>query len=67
MRLNYLSVWSNDEEEIIQIVYEDSDTGTVYLVRTVEAGGVSVITTEGEVSGMTKSEFEKLKAGEPID
>lgn len=66
MRLNFISVWSEFDGEILQVIYEDSDTGTVYLVRSLDES-VTVVDIQGWVSIMTKRNFEKLKVGEPID
>lgn len=67
VRLNYLGIWSDIDNNIVQITYEDSDVGTVYIVPDNKAIAVTVITLDGEVSTMTNSNFEKLKVGEPID
>ncbi len=62
MRLNYLSVWSDDNHEVAQVIYEDSDTGDTYIQRTTEeAEAVTVVTISGLVSTISSSEFEVLK------
>ncbi len=67
VRLNYLGIWSDIDNNIVQITYEDSDTGTNYIVPANPDVKVTSVTVEGVVSKMTNSDFNKLREGEPLD
>lgn len=61
-RLSVIGAWSDLDENLVQVIYEDNLSGTVYIER-VQSGneGVTEITTTGGVRFLTLEEFERLK------
>lgn len=61
-RLSVIGAWSDLDENLVQVIYEDNLSGTVYIER-VQSGneGVTQITTTGGVEFLTLEEFEGLK------
>ena len=61
-RLSTIGAWSDSDENLVQVIYEDNLSGDVYIER-VQSGneGVTRIDTTGDVSLLTLEEFEGLK------
>ena len=61
-RLSVIGAWSDLDENLVQVIYEDNLSGTVYIER-VQSGseGVTEVTTTGGVEFLTPEEFERLK------
>lgn len=61
-RLSVIGAWSDLDENLVQVIYEDNSSGTVYIER-VQSGneGVTEITITGGVKFLTLEEFERLK------
>ena len=61
-RLSVIGAWSDLDENLVQVIYEDNLSGTVYIER-VQSGneGVTEVTTTGGVRFLTLEEFEGLK------
>ena len=61
-RLSVIGAWSDLDENLVQVIYEDNLSGTVYIER-VQSGnvGVTEVTTTGGVRFLTPEEFERLK------
>lgn len=56
-RVGVVAAWSNSFDELVTIVYEDCDTGTIFIERVAGCKGTTVVTVEGEVSKLTNKEF----------
>lgn len=56
-RLSVIGAWSDQKEELVQVVYEDCDTGTIFIESTTESKGTTVVSITGEVSKITNKEF----------
>lgn len=61
-RLSVIGAWSDLDENLVQVIYEDNLSGTVYIER-VQSGneGITEVTTSGGVRFLTLEEFERLK------
>ena len=61
-RLSVIGAWSDLDENLVQVIYEDDLSGIVYIER-VQSGseGVTEVTTNGGVKFLTLEEFERLK------
>lgn len=63
-RLSTIGAWSDKDEELVQVIYEDNVTGVVYIERVQEGNqGVTCISTAGDVRFLTLEKFQNLKAG----
>lgn len=61
-RLSTIGAWSDLDENLVQVIYEDDLSGVIYIERVQDGNqGVTKITTTGEVKFLTLEEFEGLK------
>lgn len=63
-RFSTIGAWSDKDEELVQVIYEDNVTGVVYIERVQKGNqGVTCISTAGDVRFLTLEKFQNLKAG----
>lgn len=62
-RLDVIGAWSDEEENLIQVIYEDSENGTVYISRTRGHPDSRVVSVniEGGVKMLSSDEFAELR------
>ena len=61
-KLSVIGAWSDSDENLVQVIYEDIVSGSVYIERVQPKDrGVTKITTTGEVESVSLEDFEWLK------
>jgi hypothetical protein len=59
-RLSVIGAWSDLDENLVQVIYEDNLSGTVYIERVQgDNQGVTCITTTGNVRFLTLECFQQ--------
>ena len=62
-RLDVIGAWSDEKEELIQVIYEDSENGTVYISRTKGHPNSCVVSVNinGGIKVLSSDEFAELR------
>lgn len=64
-RLSTIGAWSDLDESLVQVIYEDDLSGVIYIERVQDGNqGVTKITTTGEVKFLTLEQFREVMGGD---
>ena len=64
-RLSTIGAWSDLDENLVQVIYEDDLSGVIYIERVQDGNqGVTKITTTGEVKFLTLEQFREVMGGD---
>lgn len=62
-KLDVIGAWSDEEEKLVQVIYEDRGDGTLYISRTRghPRNSVTVVSTDGLVHTISDARLEELR------